>query len=164
MDALFTKRVSIRKYQKRPVEPEKIEQMLRAAMTAPSAANQQPWEFYVVTDPQLIRKLSYCTPYTGPARNAPLVFVACNRNNTRAAHMATQDMGAAVQTMMLQAVLLDLGTVWMGIAPGEQSMQNVRDIIDMPTYLDPFCLVACGYPDEERPWVDRYDPGRVHYL
>lgn len=43
-------RVSIRKYQDKPVEPEKIEAILKAAMQAPSAANQQPWEFYVVTD------------------------------------------------------------------------------------------------------------------
>lgn len=164
MDALFTKRVSIRKYQNRPVEQEKIEQMLRAAMAAPSAANQQPWEFYVVTDPDTIQKLSHCTPYTGPARRAPLVFVVCNRNNTIAAHMAQQDMGAAVQNLMLQAVMLDLGTVWMGIAPGKPSMDNVRAIIDMPETLDPFCLVACGYPDEERKWVDRYDASRIHYI
>ena len=43
-------RVSIRKYEDRPVEPEKIEAILRAAMAAPSTGNQQPWEFYVVTD------------------------------------------------------------------------------------------------------------------
>ena len=164
MNALFTKRVSIRKYQNRPVEPEKVEQMLRAAMAAPSAANQQPWEFYVVTDLDTIQKLSCCTPYTVPARRAPLVFVACNRRNTIAAHMAHQDMSAAVQNLMLQAVMLDLGTVWMGIAPEAQSMNNVRSIINMPENLDPFCLVACGYPDEKRKWVDRYDSNRVHYI
>ena len=48
MDAIF-KRISVRKYQDRPVEEEKIQQILRAAMAAPSAKNQQPWEF-LVTD------------------------------------------------------------------------------------------------------------------
>ena len=57
MDAIF-KRVSIRKYQDRPVEDEKIEKILRAAMAAPSAVNQQPWEFYVVTDKDVIKKVS----------------------------------------------------------------------------------------------------------
>ena len=47
MDAIFH-RTSIRKYQEKPVEPEKIEKLLRAAMAAPSAFNQQPWEFYVI--------------------------------------------------------------------------------------------------------------------
>ena len=54
MDSIFH-RVSIRKFQDKPVEPEKIEKLLRAAMAAPSAGNQQPWEFYVVTNRDLIQ-------------------------------------------------------------------------------------------------------------
>ena len=57
MNHLYT-RVSIRKYQDRPVEKEKTEAMLRAAMQAPSAANQQPWEFYVVTNKEKLKALS----------------------------------------------------------------------------------------------------------
>ena len=57
MNSIFH-RVSIRKFQDKPVEPEKIETLLRAAMAAPSARNQQPWEFYVVTNKDLIQKLS----------------------------------------------------------------------------------------------------------
>ena len=55
-------RVSIRKYEDKPVEPAKIEQILKAAMAAPSAGNQQPWEFYVVTDKEKIRQLSQISP------------------------------------------------------------------------------------------------------
>ena len=57
MNSIFH-RVSIRKYKSQQVEPDKIEQMLRAAMAAPSACNQQPWEFYVVTDKDVIAQLS----------------------------------------------------------------------------------------------------------
>ena len=57
MDSIFH-RVSIRKFQDKPVEPKKIEKLLRAAMAAPSAGNQQPWEFYVVTNRDLIQKLA----------------------------------------------------------------------------------------------------------
>ena len=49
MNEIF-RRISVRKYTDEPVEPEKIEQILRAAMAAPSAGNQQPWEFNVVRD------------------------------------------------------------------------------------------------------------------
>ena len=49
-------RISVRKFEEREVEPEKIERILRAAMAAPSARNQQPWEFYVVTDREKDRK------------------------------------------------------------------------------------------------------------
>lgn len=72
MNAIFH-RVSIRKYQDRPVEQEKITLMLRAAMAAPSACNQQPWEFYVVTDKEKIAELSASTPFTKSAKGAPVV-------------------------------------------------------------------------------------------
>ena len=78
MNEIFS-RVSIRKYEDRPVEEEKIERLLRAAMAAPSTANQQPWEFYVVTDRAKIEELSKVTPFTGAAAGAPVVFVPCYR-------------------------------------------------------------------------------------
>ena len=58
-------RVSIRRYESRPVEEEKVEQLLRAAMAAPSARNQQPWAFYVVTDRGTLGALADCSPYAG---------------------------------------------------------------------------------------------------
>lgn len=53
MESIFH-RVSIRKYADKPVEEEKILQILKAGMQAPYAANQQPWEFYVVTNPDTL--------------------------------------------------------------------------------------------------------------
>ena len=78
MDAIF-KRISVRKYESRPVEPEKVERLLRAAMAAPSARNQQPWEFYVVTDRETIRELAGCSPYASFLPEAPLAIVPCYR-------------------------------------------------------------------------------------
>ena len=74
MNSIFH-RISVRKYEDRPVEKEKIMEILRAGMQAPSACNQQPWEFYVVTDKEKIQKLSKVTPYTGCAAGAPVVIV-----------------------------------------------------------------------------------------
>ena len=80
MDSIFH-RVSIRKFQDKPVEPEKIEKLLRAAMAAPSAGNQQPWEFYVVINRDLIQKLAATSPYTGCAKNAPVLIVSAYRED-----------------------------------------------------------------------------------
>ena len=66
MNSIFH-RISVRKYEDKPVEKEKIMEILKAGMQAPSACNQQPWEFYVVTDKEKIQKLSKVTPYTGCA-------------------------------------------------------------------------------------------------
>ena len=76
MNSIFH-RISVRKYQDKPVEEEKMEMILKAAMAAPSARNQQPWEFYVVTDKAVIKELSMASPYATCAKDAPVVFVPC---------------------------------------------------------------------------------------
>ena len=164
MNAIFH-RVSIRKYQQKPVEAEKIERMLRAAMAAPSACNQQPWEFYVVTNPETIQKLSETSPYAKCAAGAPVVFVPCYRKEGLVAPMyADIDLSASVENLLLEADELGLGAVWMGISPLPDRMKAVEQVLNAPENLAAFALIPCGYPAEARPQQDRYDEARVHYV
>lgn len=158
-------RVSIRKYLDKPVEQEKIVTMLRAAMAAPSACNQQPWEYYVVADKEKIVSLSQSSPYATCVKDAPVVFVACYRKNDLIAPSYVEiDMSASVENLLLQADELGLGAVWIGIAPIEERMDNVAKVIGLPENLSAFALISCGYPGESRPQQDRYEENRVHYL
>lgn len=163
MNSIFH-RTSIRKYQDRPVEPEKIETMLRAAFAAPSTKNQQPWEYYAVTNRDMISKLSKSTRYAGCAAKAPLVFVACCRKSAPAQDFALLDMSASVENLLLEADELGLGAVWLGVAPGRENMDSVANAIGLPDSLEAFAMIACGYPLEERRQQDRYQEERVHYL
>lgn len=163
MDAIFN-RVSIRKYQDKPVEEKKIELLLRAAMAAPSARNQQPWEYYVVTNKAIIEKLSSASPYTECAKNAPLVFVACYRLDGPSPNYFEIDMSASVENLLLEATGQGLGAVWMGIAPIQERMNYVRDVLQIPEHLNAFALIPCGYPAEERKQQDRFDPARIHFI
>ena len=165
MNAIFH-RVSIRKYKEQEVEQEKVEKMLRAAMAAPSACNQQPWEYYVVTNKNKIEALSKTSPYTGCAKQAPLVFVACYRKEEGIIAPSYQeiDLSASVENLLLEADELGLGAVWMGIAPGKERMEAVRKVLDLPERLNAFALIPCGYPAESRPQQDRYEEKRVHYV
>ena len=163
MNSIFH-RISVRKYQEKPVEAEKIERMLRAAMAAPSACNQQPWEFYVVRDKDVILQLSKTSPYATCAKKAPVVFVPCFRSEGRAPEYFNIDMSAAVENLLLEADALGLGAVWMGISPDQGRMEAVAKVLNLPEELHAFALVPCGYPAEERPQEDRYDPARVHYV
>ncbi len=162
MNSIFH-RISVRKYEQRKVEPEKIEKMLKAAMAAPSACNQQPWEFYVVTDKELIGQLSEASPYAKCAKEAPVVFVPCFRSEGIAPEYFNIDMSAAVENLLLEADTLGLGAVWMGISPDEGRMEAVRKVLDIPVNLNAFALVPCGYPAEEREQENRYEESRVHY-
>ena len=163
MNSIFH-RISVRKYENKEVEADKIELMLKAAMAAPSACNQQPWEFYVVTDKNVIEQLSQASPYAGCAKEAPVVFVPCFRSEGIAPEYFNIDMSAAVENLLLEADALGLGAVWMGISPDEERMNAVRKVLDIPADLNAFALVPCGYPAEERPQEDRFDKNRVHYI
>lgn len=163
MNSIFH-RISVRKYQDKPVEEEKIEMILKAAMAAPSARNQQPWEFYVVTDKAVIKELSMASPYATCAKDAPVVFVPCFRTEGLLPDYFNIDMSAAVQNMLLEADELGLGTVWMGISPNKERMEAVAKILNLPGKLRAFALVPCGYPAEERAQENRYDTSRVHYV
>ena len=163
MDAIF-QRVSIRKYEDRPVEDDKLEALLRAAMAAPSVRNQQPWEFYIVRNREMILALSQVTPYTGCAAEAPVVIVPVYRENLRAAPFAPIDMSIAMENLWLSCGELGLGGVWMGIAPVEDRMKAVEEILGIPAGLRAFALFPVGYPAESRPQQDRFDAARIHYL
>lgn len=166
MNAIF-QRTSIRSYLDKSVEPEKTELLLRAAMAAPSAGNQQPWEFYVVEDKELLKKLSECSPYAGCVKGAPLAIVPCARNQKEALRhplYSDIDMSASVENLLLEAVELGLGAVWLGIAPLKDRMEQVRTILNIPDTLDAFAIIACGYPAAEKQQEDRFDKARVHYI
>ena len=157
-------RVSIRKYQDRPVEKDKIISMLRAAMQAPSAANQQPWEFYVVTCRKKLEALSSVSPYADMAGNAPAAIVSAYRKECRMPEYAQIDLSIAMENLWLETDALGLGGVWLGIAPSEERMRAVEKIIGMPDSVRAFAVFPFGYPAEEKVQQERFDPERIHWV
>lgn len=157
-------RTSVRKYTDQPVSPEQVGQMLRAAMAAPSACNQQPWEFYVTDSRETLNALSACSPYAKMLQTAPLGIVVCYRTACEVPEYAQIDCAAATENLLLMADALGLGAVWIGIAPQQERMDAVRSAISLPERLTPFCLVSCGHPAREKRQQDRYDPARIHTL
>lgn len=157
-------RVSIRKYQDKPVEKEKTEAILRAAMQAPSAGNQQPWEFYVVTRKDLLESLSKVSPYAGMVKDAPAAIVSAYRLNCWMPEYAQIDLSIAMENLWLETDAQGLGGVWLGIAPLEERMKAVEELLDMPDTLRAFAIFPYGYPAEERIQQDRFDCNRIHVI
>ena len=169
LEAIFT-RSSIRSYTNEAVSSEMIHHLLDAAMAAPSAGNQQPWHFVVVTNNDVKAKLATVSPYATPADKAPVVFALCNKKSgNRFEGCVPQDMSAAAENLLLAVTANNLGAVWMGIAPEEDRMEKVTAVlseagIDMSD-LEPFCLIAVGHPQKpitERP--SRYKEDRVAFV
>ena len=164
MESIFH-RVSIRKYADKPVEDEKIIQILKAGMQAPSAANQQPWEFYVVTNPEMLKALAQVHQYAGCVAEAPVAIIPVYRKDGLIAPMYAQiDMSIAQQNIWLETDRLGLGGVWLGIAPQTERMDAVRKVLNLPENVEAFSIFALGYPGETRVQQNRFEESRIHYI
>lgn len=164
MNSIFH-RTSIRQYLNQEVEAEKVDLLLKAAMAAPSAGNQQPWEFYVITDKTILEKLSTCSPFAGCVKEAPMAIMTCYRkSNMRFPEYAEIDLSICTEHILLQADTLGLGTVWLGIAPVRERMDQVKAVLDMPDDLEAFAIIPCGYPVKVGQQQNRYDTSRIHLV
>ena len=133
-------------------------------MQAPSAGNQQPWEFLVITEEPMLSKIKTIKNSTRPFQTSPVVIVIAHSTELPAYEKVQQDLGCAAQNMMLEAVTQGLGTVWIGTFPNEIIMQEVIDATDMPEDLVPYAVFGVGYPDQdENKFVDRFKPEKVRY-
>jgi nitroreductase len=96
---------------------------------------------------------------------APLAMVILEKQGMRAPLFTEQDLGAAVQNLMLQAVEDGLGSVWMGVGRGTERETFLTEMFNLPETVKPFAVLAIGYPADENAnkFVDRYDETRVHY-
>jgi nitroreductase len=160
--AIMTRR-SIRTFTADPVSDSDIDTLLRAAMAAPSAGNQQPWRFVVVTEHAQLQALAEATPYAAPVGRAPLAIVVCG--DTRAEKHPgywVQDCSAAVQNTLVAVNAIGLGAVWIGVHPVAERSGNVARICGVPSGIVPLAMIAIGHPAEEKPPAERYEPAHVH--
>lgn len=157
---LLHRRRSIRRFTSQAIADEQIQAILAAAMAAPSARNQQPWQFVVIQERQMLDQLSQLTPYTKMLAEATLCIVVCG--DTEHAFWE-QDCAAATQNILLAATGLGLGSVWLGLHPRHERVQQVSSMLNIPSPYAPLCLVALGYPAESKPPADRWDASKVHY-
>ncbi len=165
MEEIFNRR-SIRKFKIRDIEQEKVDKLIKAAMQAPSAGNQQPWEFLVINNPKLLYELLNNSPYEGMVENPSIAIVLLtNLVEARFPEYWQQDMAAATQNIMLEAVNLGLGTVWLGAAADERRTIFLKEALSLPEEIKPFSIVAVGYPDfgQENLFVDRFVSSKVKY-
>lgn len=165
LEILF-KRSSVRRYVNKPVESEKIEMLLKAAMQAPSAGNEQPWYFMVISERQTLDKLADLHPYAKMLKQAPLAIVVIGDPSKVIfdgpwKEAWIQDCSAATQNILLAATALDLGSVWLGNYPDPQRIKGARELLGIPENLVPFSIVSIGYPAENKEKVLRYEPSRV---
>ncbi|MBK5253339.1 MAG: nitroreductase family protein [Peptostreptococcaceae bacterium] len=163
MDAILNRK-SIRKYKDIKVSDEIIEELLRAGMQAPSAVNEQPWEFVVLRDKEIVKKITKVNPYSQMLLNTDVAIVVCgNVEKEIVKGLWVQDCSAATENILLAAEDKGLGAVWLGIYPLDDRVNAIKELLNLPDFIIPLSIVPVGYPDEQREPTDRFNKTRIHY-
>ncbi len=164
MKEIFSRR-SIRKYENKPVDDEMIHKLLRAAMYAPSAGNEQPWHFIVIKDRETLEEIPKFHPHTQMLYEATLAIVPCCDTTILKYDGAfwIQDMAASIQNILLEAKHLGLGSCWCGVYARKELVHAVRNVLNIPEHIIPVSIIALGHPGEDREVRERFRPERVHY-
>ena len=162
MKEIFERR-SIRKYTGKPVSDELIEKLLRAAMAAPSAGNQQPWEFVVIKDRNTMDAVTEIHPYSLMLKEAGFAIVVC-ADLEKEKHQGywPQDCAAATENILIEAQYLGLGAVWLGVYPRQDRVEGVKKLLNLPGRIIPLSIISIGWPAEKKEPIDRFDRTRVH--
>ena len=151
---LAQKRRSIRQYLEKPIEAEKIERLVEAALRAPSSRGFNPWEFIVVTDRVLLEKLSKAKPHGASfLKDASVGIVVCA--DSEKSDVWIEDASIASIYIHLAAESVDLGSCWIQIRnrsyDENTSCENyIKNLLNLPDSMKVESIIAIGYPDERR--------------
>lgn len=162
--AILTRR-SIREYTPQAVPDELVQKLLEAAMQAPSAGNQQPWHFIVVTDRKQMDALADALPFGKMLLTAPLGIVVCvDMELEKYRGFWVQDCSNATMNILLAAHDQGLGAVWVGVYPVEERVEGIKQVLGLPEQIVPLCVVPVGYPANSHQLPEkRYSESRLHH-
>lgn len=144
---LITHRYSVRDFDSKPVEKQKLEKVLEAARLAPSAVNLQPWHFLVVQSPENLEKM-FAFYQRNWIRKAPAIILSCAdhsqswKRGSDGKDFADVDVAIAVDHMTLQAAELGLGTTWVCNFNAQKCAETLR----LPLHIEPLVMLPLGYP------------------
>jgi len=159
MSELLNSRRSTRKFKTDPIAEKDVHEILEAAMNAPSAINEQAWQFIVLTGPVLEK---FCEINTNTPKGAPVGILVCqDLNSEKAKGYAVQDCSAATMNILIAIHAKGLGGVWTTVFP--PNMPHVKALLNIPDGVQPFSFVPIGHPaDKPAQPKSRFDAKKVH--
>lgn len=163
IEAIRSRR-SIRRYTGEPIAEEALMDMLRDAMQAPSANNQQPWRFILVRGQEHKDALASIHSWYSAIHTSAAVFIVCaDLNESPHPFYLHQDCAAATENLLLSATARGYGSLWMGIKNDDTTASKVfSEQFHIPSHIQPFALVAVGHELEKVNPVNRFDSAKLH--
>jgi nitroreductase len=164
MEAILSRR-SIRRYMPDTLPEEAIRRVLEAGMAAPSAGDERPWHFVVITGKEMLAAIPGFHSHARFVPDAAAAILVCaDRSLSKypPADWWVQDCSAATQNILLAAHATGLGAVWLGVHPEKVRIDGFRALCRLPDPIVPFSLVSLGLPAVRKEREYRFDPSRVH--
>lgn len=153
----------IRTYRPKPVTDELVTKLLEAAMSAPSAINEHPCHFVVITERELLDAIPKYHPYSHMLHEArTAILICCDESLEVHKGYWERDCAAATENILLAAQALGLGAIWVGVHHSAARVEATRKLLGIPEQVIPFALVPLGYPSERLPRTKRFNPKRIH--
>lgn len=163
-DCIMT-RTSCRSFADRELTDGQIDSLLRAGMASPTARNQQPWQFVVVTERALLDSIAAECANIKMAAEAPAAIVVCGDltiARDKAEEFWPQDLAAVSENILLAANSMGLGAVWCGIYPIDERVKFIGGLLGLPAEVIPLSVIPVGVPATKLTPKDKYDARRVH--
>lgn len=159
-------RVSVRAFTGEKISEEQIQTLLQCAMAAPSAMNHQPWAFIVVTEDSILEQLGQEFPYSRCDQKPACAIIPCG-DLTKAIKGSEDfwinDVSAATENILLAAHAMGLGAVWTGLHPNMERATVAQQLLGLPEYIIPLCIVPVGVPAEQPEIKDKWNTDNIHY-
>ena len=163
LNGILTRR-SIRKYTDELISREKMEEIIRYGMYAPSACNCQPWHFVLLNDRELFLRIEEFQPNTRMLKHAQWGIVVCG--DEQLAHTPDYwpvDCAAATENILLAAHGMGYGAVWLGIYPRSERVAAMKELLALPSHIHAFSIISVGCPEKVLPQPsERFQPERIH--
>lgn len=157
-------RKSVRQFDSREIEEEKINVLLKAAMAAPSGVNLQPWKFIVIKNKDKKEEVKKVLPFG--KYDSPIIIIPCVKDLSTLPFnhdLAYCDVSAATENILLAAHDLGLGAVWCAIYPNKKHIKEMRKVLEQGLTVSPFSCIFIGYPSEndKSKVKDKFKEGNV---
>lgn len=156
-------RRSIRKYSGKEIPAEVIDELLKSAMYAPSAMNNQAWQFIVINQRNKLDEILKIIPQEMLKSAKAAILICGDLNLEKNVDYIQQNCSAATQNLMLSAHGLGLGSCWIGVYPVKETISGMQKLFSLPEFVIPISLVSLGYPAENPIAEDRYKTEKVHF-
>ena len=164
LSAIFSRR-SVRKYTDEDIAESSIQDLLEAAMAAPSAVAKDPWHFIVIHNSEQRNCMADALPNGQMLRQTPVGILVCGdiqKANAGELSYMLQDCSAAIENLLLAASMLGLGACWLGVHPRQDRITAMKSLFELPDQIIPVSAIALGHPAEQPEARTRFNPTLVH--